>query len=89
MERVLAVEVLHLLRAPGAYSVSVNDTLGASEVWQAYKHQKHDLFLPSAGDRSVSPCLAYKHPLSVAECQSTADACGEALLWPCISASKA
>ncbi|KAL0042756.1 hypothetical protein WJX79_009797 [Trebouxia sp. C0005] len=53
VERVLAVEVLHLLRAPGAYSVSVNDTLGASEVWQAYKHQKHDLFLPSAGDRSA------------------------------------
>lgn len=54
MERVLAVEVLHLLRAPGAYSVSVSDTLAASEVWQAYKHQKHDLFLPSGGDRSVS-----------------------------------
>lgn len=62
VERVLAVEVLHLLRAPGAYSVSVNDTLGASEVWQAYKHQKHDLFLPSAGDRSVCLYLAHKHP---------------------------
>ncbi|KAL0040215.1 hypothetical protein WJX77_000548 [Trebouxia sp. C0004] len=53
VERVLAVEVLHLLRAPGAYSVSLSDTLGASEVWQAFKHQKHDLFLPSAGDRSA------------------------------------
>lgn len=53
VERVLAVEVLHLLRSPGAYSSSVNDSLGASEVWQAYKHQKHDLFLPSGGDRSV------------------------------------
>ena len=50
----LAVEVLHLLRAPGAYSVSVNDTLGASDVWQAYKHQRHDLFLPAGADRSVS-----------------------------------
>ena len=74
VERVLAVEVLHLLRAPGAYSVSVSDTLGASEVWQAYKHQKHDLFLPSAGDRLVSPCLPHKHPLSAAECQCTVGA---------------
>ena len=54
VERVLAVEVLHLMRSPGAYSVSVGDMLGGSEVWQAYKHQKHDLFLPTAGDRSVS-----------------------------------
>ena len=54
VERVLAVEVLHLMRSPGAYSVSVGDMLGGSEVWQAYKHQKHDLFLPAAGDRSVS-----------------------------------
>ena len=89
VERVLAVEVLHLLRAPGAYSISVNDTLGASEVWQAYKHQKHDLFLPSAGDRLVSPCLPRKHPSSVAECQGTAAAYDEAMPWPCISASKA
>jgi len=88
VERVLAVEVLHLLRAPGAYSVSVNDTLGASEVWQAYKHQKHDLFLPSAGDQSVIPCLAHKHSSSVAECQCTADAYDEVMLWPCITASK-
>lgn len=53
VERVLAVEVLHLMRSPGAYSISVGDMLGGSEVWQAYKHQKHDLFLPAAGDRSV------------------------------------
>lgn len=41
------------MRSPGAYSSSVSDILAASEVWQAYKHQKHDLFLPAAGDRSV------------------------------------
>ena len=55
MERVLAVEVLHLMRSPGAYSISVSDMLAGSEVWQAYKDQKHDLFLPAAGDRSVCP----------------------------------
>lgn len=54
VERVLAVEVLHLMRSPGAYSVSVGDMLGGSEVWQAYKHQKHDLFLPAAANPSVS-----------------------------------
>ncbi len=86
MERVLAVEVLHLLRAPGAYSVSVSDTLGASEVWQAYKHQKHDLFLPSAGDRSVSPCLPHKQTSSAAECQCTAEAVGEAHKHPSLAA---
>lgn len=52
----LAVEVLHLMTSAGAYATSVSDMLAGSEVWQAYKHQKHDLFLPAAGDRSVSSC---------------------------------
>ena len=54
VERVLAVEVLHLLRAPGPYCVGVSQTLEASPVWQAYKHQKHDLFLPAGAHPSVS-----------------------------------
>lgn len=45
--RVLAVEVLHAFATEGAYCTKVRDILGASEVWRAYKDQKHDLFLPS------------------------------------------
>lgn len=60
VERVLAVEVLYLLSAPGAYSGSICDTLGASEVWQAYRHQKHDLFLPAGAKHKVhtNPCVS-------------------------------
>lgn len=57
VERVLAVEVLHLLSAPGAYSGSISNTLGGSEVWQAYRHQKHDLFLPAGANRKVQANL--------------------------------
>lgn len=45
--RVLAVEVLHAFATEGAHCTKVRDILGASEVWSAYKDQKHDLFLPS------------------------------------------
>ncbi|KAL5729405.1 DnaJ subfamily C grv2 [Ranunculus cassubicifolius] len=45
--RVLAIEVLHAFATEGAHCTKVRDILGASEVWSAYKDQKHDLFLPS------------------------------------------
>ncbi|XP_078442767.1 DNAJ heat shock N-terminal domain-containing protein isoform X2 [Wolffia australiana] len=45
--RVLAVEVLHAFAADGAHCTKVLEILNASDVWSAYKDQKHDLFLPS------------------------------------------
>ncbi|KAG7023563.1 DnaJ-like subfamily C GRV2, partial [Cucurbita argyrosperma subsp. argyrosperma] len=45
--RVLAIEVLHALATEGAHCSKVHDILDSSEVWSAYKDQKHDLFLPS------------------------------------------
>lgn len=53
MERVLAVELLHLLAAEGAYGAQVAAQLDASEVWHAYRDQKHDLFLPAGGTAQV------------------------------------
>lgn len=51
MERVLTVSVLHLLAADGPYAAGVAVLLDQSEVWAAYRDQRHDLFLP-AGDSS-------------------------------------
>ncbi|GMI97704.1 GRAVITROPISM DEFECTIVE 2, modified transport to the vacuole 12, KATAMARI2 [Hibiscus trionum] len=45
--RVLAIEVLHAFAAEGAHCIKVREILNASDVWSAYKDQKHDLFLPS------------------------------------------
>ncbi|KAF8389019.1 hypothetical protein HHK36_025704 [Tetracentron sinense] len=45
--RVLAIEVLRAFATEGAHCTKVNDILNASDVWSAYKDQKHDLFLPS------------------------------------------
>ncbi|KAI3814570.1 hypothetical protein L1987_14210 [Smallanthus sonchifolius] len=45
--RVLAIEVLHAFATEGAHRTKVRDILDSSEVWAAYKDQKHDLFLPS------------------------------------------
>lgn len=45
--RVLAVEVLHAFATEGAHCSSVREILDASDVWSAYKDQRHDLFLPS------------------------------------------
>lgn len=45
--RVLAIEVLHAFATEGAHCIKVRDILNASDVWSAYKDQKHDLFLPS------------------------------------------
>lgn len=45
--RVLAVEVLRCLSTEGLHSAKVQTILDSSEVWAAYKDQKHDLFLPT------------------------------------------
>ncbi|XP_024523013.1 dnaJ homolog subfamily C GRV2 isoform X1 [Selaginella moellendorffii] len=45
--RVLAVEILRAFGEEGAHSARVQEILNLSEVWNAYKDQKHDLFLPS------------------------------------------
>ncbi|CAA6666689.1 unnamed protein product [Spirodela intermedia] len=45
--RVLAVEVLHAFATDGAHCIKVREILNSSDVWSAYKDQKHDLFLPS------------------------------------------
>ncbi|KAI3932822.1 hypothetical protein MKX01_031804 [Papaver californicum] len=45
--RVLAIEVLHAFATEGAHCTKVRDILNSSDVWSAYKDQKHDLFLPS------------------------------------------
>ncbi|XP_068464472.1 dnaJ homolog subfamily C GRV2 isoform X2 [Phaseolus vulgaris] len=45
--RVLAIEVLHAFATEGAHCTKVRELLNNSDVWSAYKDQKHDLFLPS------------------------------------------
>ncbi|GIM04041.1 hypothetical protein Vretimale_8678, partial [Volvox reticuliferus] len=45
--RVLAVDVLKALQLEGLHSQQVNNLLDGSAVWQAYCHQRHDLYLPS------------------------------------------
>ncbi|THF95516.1 hypothetical protein TEA_002078 [Camellia sinensis var. sinensis] len=59
--RVLAIEVLHafatVLHAfatEGAHCTKVRELLNASNVWSAYKDQKHDLFLPSNAQSSAA-----------------------------------
>jgi DnaJ family protein C protein 13 len=60
MERVLAVELLHLLAAEGVYGAQVANQLNASDVWAAYRDQKHDLFLPAGGTAQVRLFLSQK-----------------------------
>ncbi len=64
MERVLAVELLHLLATEGAYGAQVAAQLDASEVWHAYRDQKHDLFLPAGGTAQVRT----PHPIFIRSC---------------------
>ncbi|XP_043725618.1 dnaJ homolog subfamily C GRV2-like [Telopea speciosissima] len=45
--RVLAIEVLHAFATEGAYCTKVSEILNSSDVWGAFKDQRHDLFLPS------------------------------------------
>ncbi|XP_011012557.1 PREDICTED: dnaJ homolog subfamily C GRV2 [Populus euphratica] len=52
--RVLAIEVLHAFATEGAHCNKVRDILNASDVWSAYKDQKHDLFLPSSAQSAAA-----------------------------------
>lgn len=58
VQRVLYVDVLNLLAldggsgAPGAPGERVRTTLDASDVWAAYRGQRHDLFLPAGGSHA-------------------------------------
>ncbi|CAM0956063.1 unnamed protein product [Alopecurus aequalis] len=52
--RVLAVEVLHAFATEGAHCSKVREILNSSDVWSAYKDQKHDLFLPSNAQTSAA-----------------------------------
>ena len=54
VERVLAIDVIHLLAAEGVHSDAVNEQLSISEVWQAFSQQRHDLFLPASANPQVS-----------------------------------
>eukprot|EP00890_Picochlorum_soloecismus_P001518 jgi/Picsp_1/2367/NSC_05830-R1_dnaj homolog subfamily c member 13 len=45
--RVLCIDVVNLLTVDGTHSQQINALLSKSAVWEAYKGQKHDLFLPS------------------------------------------
>ncbi|KAK3153377.1 hypothetical protein QOZ80_2BG0171510 [Eleusine coracana subsp. coracana] len=52
--RVLAVEVLHAFATEGSHCAKVREVLNSSDVWSAYKDQKHDLFLPSSAQSSAA-----------------------------------
>ncbi|XP_065848842.1 dnaJ homolog subfamily C GRV2 isoform X1 [Euphorbia lathyris] len=52
--RVLAIEVLHAFATEGAHCNKVSEILNASDVWGAYKDQKHDLFLPSSAQSAAA-----------------------------------
>lgn len=52
--RVLAIEVLHAFATEGAHCNKVREILNASDVWSAYKDQKHDLFLPSSAQSAAA-----------------------------------
>lgn len=49
VQRVLFVDVINLMALEGQYANQVRSVLDASEVWAAYRGQRHDLFLPSGG----------------------------------------
>ncbi|CAI0629017.1 unnamed protein product [Linum tenue] len=51
---VLAVEVLHAFATEGAHCSKVRELLDSSDVWRAYKDQKHDLFLPSSAQSAAA-----------------------------------
>ncbi|CAN1177736.1 DnaJ homolog subfamily C GRV2 [Linum perenne] len=51
---VLAVEVLHAFATEGAHCSKVRELLDSSDIWHAYKDQKHDLFLPSTAQSSAA-----------------------------------
>jgi len=60
---VLAVAVLRALAGEGAHAAAVAAQLDASDVWAAYRGQRHDLFLPAGAGAKArattrAPCAA-------------------------------
>jgi hypothetical protein len=55
---VLAVAVLRALAAEGAHAAAVAAQLDASDVWAAYRGQRHDLFLPAGAGAKARPTRA-------------------------------
>uniref|UniRef100_A0A452YQI8 Uncharacterized protein n=1 Tax=Aegilops tauschii subsp. strangulata TaxID=200361 RepID=A0A452YQI8_AEGTS len=51
---VLSKQVLHAFATEGAHCAKVREILNSSDVWSAYKDQKHDLFLPSNAQTSAA-----------------------------------
>jgi DnaJ family protein C protein 13 len=49
VRRVLAVDLLNLLTAPGAHAAEARAALDAAPAWAAHAGQRHDLFLPAGG----------------------------------------
>ncbi len=52
--RAVAVAVLQAMLLEGAHSERVDQLLSSSEVWAAYRDQRHDLFLPSGATAASS-----------------------------------
>jgi len=52
-QRVLVVDIIHLLRKDGAYAEVIREMVDENEIWKAYSQQKHDLFLPSNANDST------------------------------------
>ncbi|CAN0900814.1 DnaJ homolog subfamily C GRV2 [Linum grandiflorum] len=48
------LQVLHAFATEGAHCSKVRELLDSSEIWHAYKDQKHDLFLPSSAQSSAA-----------------------------------
>ncbi|KAK4764687.1 hypothetical protein SAY86_025777 [Trapa natans] len=62
--RVLAIEVLHAFATEGAHCIKVREILNSSNVWSAYKDQKHDLFLPSNAQSAAGVAGLIEHSSS-------------------------
>ena len=75
VERVLTVAVLHLLAADGPYSAAVHDILDRSDVWAAYRDQRHDLFLPAGDSSKVSKPIPSRLPFQQCACRSLLPRC--------------
>jgi len=71
--RVLCIDVVNLLTINGTYSDEINALLSNSAVWEAYKGQKHDLFLPSFADQGKSLVGLLENPTERYLLTSTAE----------------
>ncbi|CAN1331336.1 DnaJ homolog subfamily C GRV2 [Linum perenne] len=50
----LYLQVLHAFATEGGHCSKVRELLDSSDIWHAYKDQKHDLFLPSTAQSSAA-----------------------------------